>query len=127
MEGLNRPILDNTYRLEPKECDRFYPSKVRECIEEIVTKYLADKETYEHKQAKELAEKLADEIRTAVKQLSIPAYKIVVQTVIGQLNGQGVRVASKCLWDQENDNYASFTYTNSALFCTGIVFGIYYE
>ena len=59
MEGLNRPILDNTYRLEPKECDRFYPSKVRECIEEIVTKYLADKEVYEHKQAKDLAEKLA--------------------------------------------------------------------
>ena len=61
MEGLNRPILDNTYRLEPKECDRFYPSKVRECIEEIVTKHLADKEVYEHKQAKDLAEKLADE------------------------------------------------------------------
>ena len=67
MDALNRPHFDNTYRLEPKESDRFYPSKVRECIEEVVTKYLADKETYEHKQAKDLAEKLADEIRTSVK------------------------------------------------------------
>ena len=74
-----------------------------------------------------MAEKLAEEIKQSVKQLSIPSYKVVVQTVIGQLNGQGVRVASKCLWDEQNDNYSSFTYTNSALFCTGIVFGIYYE
>ena len=60
-----------------------------------------------------------------MKTLSIPAYKIIVQAVIGQVAGQGVRVASKCLWDEANDNYASFTYTSAHLFCTGMVFGIY--
>ena len=74
-----------------------------------------------------MAEKIADEIKVAVKAQSIPNYKVVVQTVIGQVQGQGVRVASKCLWDDQNDNYASYTYTNNSLFCTGIVFGIYYE
>ena len=44
--------------------------------------------------------------------LSIPSYKIVVQTVIGELGGQGIRVASKCLWDDKNDNWASYTYMN---------------
>ena len=74
-----------------------------------------------------MAEKIADEIKSACKGLSIPAYKIVVQTVIGQVQGQGVKVASKCLWDEGNDNYASYTFCNHSLFCTGIVFGIYYE
>ena len=38
---------------------------------------------YDHVQAKTMAEKIADEIKSACKGLSIPAYKIVVQTVIG--------------------------------------------
>jgi hypothetical protein len=127
MTEFNRPAFENTYRLEPKETDRFYPSKVRDCVEQVVIAHLKDKE-YDHAPAKIWAEKIAEEIKSLVKNtLSIPSYKVVVQTVIGQISGQGVRVASKCLWDDENDNYASFTYTNNSLFCTGIVFGIYYE
>ena len=57
-----------------------------------------------------MAESIADQIKMQVKALNIPSYKIVVQTVIGEITGQGVRVASKCLWDDQNDNLASFTY-----------------
>ena len=39
----------------------------------------------------------------------------MVQAVIGELGGQGVRVTSKCLWDSDNDNFASFTYVNVRL------------
>lgn len=76
---------------------------------------------------------IANQIKTATKGnqltagLAMASYKVVVQTVIGELGGQGVRVASKCLWDDKNDNFASYTYANHSLFCTGIVFGIYYE
>ena len=45
----------------------------------------------------------------SVKGLNIPSYKIVVQPVIGEIGGQGVRVASKCPWDDQNDNYASLS------------------
>ena len=76
------PQFDCTYRLEPKETDRFYPSKVKACIKQIVEHHLKDKE-YEHGQAKTMAERMADEIKASVKLLSIPSYKIVVQTVIG--------------------------------------------
>ena len=89
-------------------------------------KTLEDQE-YDHHQAKIWAESIVQNVRDQTKQLSIPSYKIVVQCVIGQVKGQGVRIASKCLWDVENDNYSSFTYSNHSLFCTGIVFGIYYE
>ena len=82
MTEFNRPAFPNTYKLEPMETDRFYPSQVKKLIEQIVTHHLKDKE-YEHAAAKVLAEKIADEIKTACKGLSIPSYKIVVQTVIG--------------------------------------------
>ena len=84
MTEFNRPAFENTYRLEPKESDRFYPTKIRDLIGQILNHHLKDK-VYEHAAAKTLAEKIADEIKSAVKGQSIPNYKVVVQTVIGQV------------------------------------------
>ena len=53
---------------------------------------MKDKE-YDHATAKMMAETIADQIKMQVKALNIPSYKIVVQTVIGEITGQGVRVA----------------------------------
>ena len=78
MDALGPRYGENTYHLEPKENERFYPSKVKACIEDIVTKHLADKEVYDHQQAKFLAEKLADDIKNSVKMLSIDRYKVIV-------------------------------------------------
>ena len=44
--------------------------------------------------------------------LNIPRFKVIVQTVIGQMKDQGIRVASRCLWDTSTDNYASVSYKN---------------
>ena len=115
-----------TYRMEPREHERFYPAKVKNIIENVIKAKLEGME-FDQVKHKQWAEAIVVEIKDQTKQLSIPSYKIIVQCVIGQVLGQGVRVASKCLWDQDNDNYASYTYENASLFCTGIVFGIYYE
>lgn len=37
-------------------------------------------------------------------------YKLLVQVVIGELKGQGVRIMSQCLWDEKLDNYADATF-----------------
>ena len=65
---------------------RFYPSKVKGLIEEVVMRNLKDKE-YDHATAKTMAESIADQIKMQVKALNIPSYKIVVQTVIGEITG----------------------------------------
>lgn len=44
--------------------------------------------------------------------MNIPRYKIIVQGTIGQLRDQGIRIASRCLWDVSTDNYTSVSYTN---------------
>ena len=45
----------------------------------------------------------------------------------GELKGQGLRIASKSLWDPNFDNWTSYTFTNETIHCTGIVFGNYFE
>ena len=121
---------ENTYQIEPLEHQRFQPSVVRKLCEEIITSNLDGME-YDHSKAKEQAKDLANQIKRAVVLNNMdpryPSYKIAVQTVIGEIEGQGIRVASKCLWDDQNDNFTSFNYRNKSLFCTGIVFGVYFE
>jgi hypothetical protein len=41
--------------------------------------------------------------------------------------GQGVRIASRCLWDTETDNHASSTFQNPYLYCVAMVFAVYFE
>jgi hypothetical protein len=49
--------------------------------------------------------------------LVIPRYKIIVQTSIGQQRDQGIRIASRCLWDVSTDNYTTVSYTNVSVLC----------
>ena len=50
-----------------------------------------------------------------------------MQVVLGENRQQGVRVASRCLWDAAADNYASYTYKADTLWCTAMVFAVYTE
>jgi hypothetical protein len=49
-------------------------------------------------------------LRAAV---STPRYKLFVQVVIAEAKGQGIRVASRMLWDPSSDVMASESYTCS--------------
>lgn len=59
--------------------------------------------------------------------LSIPRYKFVVQVTLGEVRDQGVRVASRCLWDTDTDNYASYSFKSETIWCNALVFGVYTE
>lgn len=60
-------------------------------------------------------------------ELNLPRYKLVLQSVIGEVQGQGAFTASRCLWDTEVDNYASYSFKNASIFCVVMVFGIYVD
>merc|ERR1719235_187378 len=99
---------ENTYIMEPEHNEKFLPSKVTAIIEAIMTERLADKE-YSVEDAKLWTIDLCNDIKAAVKeQVNVPRYKIMCQVLIGKNDGQGIRVASKCLWDHSNDNHASY-------------------
>ena len=68
----------------------------------------------------------ADEIKSRIKSdLELPRYKIVVQVVIGEQRGEGVRMGCRCFWDPDADSYAEDTYRNDSLFCVAAAFGVY--
>lgn len=42
-------------------------------------------------------------------------YKHIVQVLIGEQRGAGVRSGLKCIWDSETDNFACETFTNVSI------------
>lgn len=81
---------------------------------------------YEPDEVPELCRSLADTVKEKVKTLGYDRYKLVVQVVIGELRGQGVKMTSKCFWDADTDSYAEEVFINDSLFCVVTVFGGYY-
>lgn len=39
-------------------------------------------------------------------------YKLIVNVVLGERKGEGVKMGSRCLWDPETDSYASQSFLN---------------
>lgn len=113
--------------VEPKDYERFYPSVIQTEIKELLTEALSDYEfdvvTFTSK-TEELVKILRENIKNVI---NMPRYKFVVQVVMGKLEGQGVKVTSKCLWNTNSDNFATYTYKSEEFYCTAMVFGLYNE
>jgi len=128
MSATGHPIIDivlPTFRMEPEETERFYPSKAKEIADKVIAEEL-DCVVYDDADAKAWSLNISDKIREKVTEsLGKTRFKVVVQTTIGQLRDQGIRIASRCLWDPNTDNYASCNYSNPTLFCTVLVFALY--
>ena len=58
--------------------------------------------------------------------LGAPRYKLFVQVVVGEAKGQGVRVATRALWDTTTDMVASEQLFTDALFAVATVYAVYH-
>ncbi len=91
---------------------RFYPSIARNICESVTNEVL-DGKSWSGEEETVWTVQIADQVKARVKQeMAIPRYKIVVQVTLGEMRNQGIRVASKCLWDADSDNYASYSFQN---------------
>jgi hypothetical protein len=143
---------DNTYQMAPDEKQRFDREKVEGVLRAMLEGRLKDA-AWSDETCRRLTTEITAEARdkasrapcvrsrayqrvrqclltmshAQVKALNIPRYKLVVQAVVGEVKDQGVFVASRCMWDTEKDNCASFTVHNEAMYCTVMVFGLYWE
>eukprot|EP00058_Branchiostoma_floridae_P000484 XP_002585972.1 hypothetical protein BRAFLDRAFT_255806 [Branchiostoma floridae] len=61
-----------------------------------------------------------------VSELPYDRYKFVVQVVIGEQKGEGVKMACRSFWDADTDNYAQDIFMNDSLFCVAAAFGVFY-
>ena len=113
-----------TYRMEPRI--RFDVKQVRDCIEDIVSARMKGFQ-YSPSLAGKMTKLLTEDIKERVKEFNFERYKIVCVVSVGQTKGQGLRVTSRCTWDISTDNHCTYTWTNSQVFCTATVFGLYHD
>ena len=118
--------LQNTYKLGPEDNEKFSSDKVEKALKSILESFLVDEE-YEARKCASMVQNLSDVIKARVKDMHFPRYKIVCNVMIGQNTGQGVRSASRALWETKTDNFACASYQNSSLFAIAMVHGIYFE
>ncbi len=73
-----------------------------------------------------LTKELADKSKNALKSLDKDKrYKYMVQVIVGQNTGYGIRMGSRQFWDSDTDDVAYVTVTKENFFVTVAAFAIY--
>ncbi|XP_025414390.1 tctex1 domain-containing protein 2-like [Sipha flava] len=105
---------------------RFKTHFAKEVIQEILTKYLKDKE-YKQIQAEILSKTIGSEIKNRIKDQYLDSrYKFMVQVVLGERHGAGIKVGARCVWDADTDTLAFDQFLNETIFCMAVVFAVYF-
>lgn len=118
-----KSCVENTYRMEPKV--RFPEGKVRALIQEALD--TLESHTYSASHSPFLAKLLSGRVLENVKQLNIERYKVVCLVTIGSKASQGLRLASRCLWNDQFDTFVSACFEGQEFFAVGTVYGVYFE
>ncbi|RNA06722.1 tctex1 domain-containing 4 isoform X4 [Brachionus plicatilis] len=121
----HRIKLQNTYRTEPEENEKFKPEKLQTKLYEVLEELLKNR-TYDPSKCGQLTKLVSQEIMKEARfQLNSasPRYKLISHVVITDAKGQDIRYGSRCLWDSNSDNVASVT-SNQKLLTVQIIFKI---
>ncbi|XP_002128994.1 dynein light chain Tctex-type protein 2B-like [Ciona intestinalis] len=116
---------ENTYMIRPNFQHKFKKATVKECIHQVVSEHLSGKQ-YNSEEVSEWTQVISNGIKTKLKEMGFDRYKFVVQCVIGEQRGEGVKMGCRCFWDSDTDNYAQDVFMNSTLFCVTAAFGVFY-
>lgn len=84
-----RVKLQNTYRIDPKDSEKFKPYMVESKVLEILTNSLKD-ETYNASNANILSKELSQDIMREIRNMPLtlsPRYKLVSHVLIGESKG----------------------------------------
>ncbi|XP_064615029.1 dynein light chain Tctex-type protein 2B-like isoform X1 [Liolophura sinensis] len=115
----------NTYVIRPNFQHKFRPAIVKECIHQVLIDKLSGK-SYDAEETTELTRSISDDIKLKLKDIGYDRYKFIVQVYIGEQRGEGVKMACRCFWDSDTDNYAQDIFMNESLFCVAAAFGVFY-
>ncbi|XP_072264370.1 dynein light chain Tctex-type protein 2B [Pyxicephalus adspersus] len=116
---------DNSYIIRPNFQHKFRSVTVKECIRSVLKEELKNKQ-YIPEEVPQLTRFLSETIKNKLKEMGFDRYKMVVQVVIGEQRGEGVKMAARCFWDADTDNYAEEVFMNEYLFCVAAAFGCFY-
>ncbi|XP_020281373.1 tctex1 domain-containing protein 2-like [Pseudomyrmex gracilis] len=113
------------YQIRPQLYEKFKPLSAKEIIHDVLFDQLATK-SYDAQAAAQWTKDIADNIERKIKDLQFNRYKYIVNVILGQQHGAGVKIGTRCIWDAEADTYAYDSYVNDTIFCVAIVYAIYF-
>lgn len=120
--------LDNSSPAMPAPGTKFSRCEVEKTMREICESMLDGKtEQYSATDAQVLIRNVSSEVQQRVVRMGYERYKLITHITVTEAGRQGLRVASRCLWDTETDNYASYTYSNEKLHLSLTMFALYWE
>ena len=125
--GLKQGDILPTYRMAPQSDRKFRPHVVKKIMDEAFEECLDGLSNYDAVKCRALTTQVCEDIKQRVKWLNFERCKLVCLVHIGSISGQGMRVASQCLWDHTVDNFASTTYSKGDIFAVALLFGVYKE
>ena len=113
------------YQIRPQLHEKFKPLSAKEVIHNVLFDQLSAK-TYDAEEAIQWTKDIADIIRDKVKELKFKRYKYLVNVVLGEQHGAGVKMGTRCIWDAEADTYAYDSFVNDTIFCVATVYAVYF-
>jgi len=119
-------FYENSYDLGPSDELKFNITKAESMMLQVLTSMLSG-ETYEYNLCRKLALTISDTLKDRLKELAGPRYKYICDVTLGQSSGQGLQIASRCLWAADTDRAASVEYSNGNLIAVVTAFAVYLE
>jgi len=114
----------NSYVIRPNFSQKFRPVNVKEMIHTVLGEMLTGK-TYSSEDTNTWTKEISETIRDRLKDMGHDRYKFIVQVVIGEQRGEGVKMGCRCFWDSDTDNYAQDIFMNDSLFCVAAAYGVF--
>lgn len=117
-------FYENTYKLFPDA--KMSTKKVETLVEKVLREQFAN-EVYERTRCMEKCRSICQLIKEKVKELGMSRYKLVVVAHVGENKSQGVQITSRCVWNDNFDDFVTVHFTNSSLFVQATVYALYAE
>ncbi|CAG9763072.1 unnamed protein product [Ceutorhynchus assimilis] len=115
----------NSYQIKPSFQDTFKEAPVKEVVINVQQNTLYG-QTYDADSAKKWTIRMANEINEKIKDIGMKRFRHVVQVIIGERKGQGVKSGIRCTWDSETDTCSSEVFMNDTIFCVITVFAVFH-
>uniref|UniRef100_T1I392 Uncharacterized protein n=1 Tax=Rhodnius prolixus TaxID=13249 RepID=T1I392_RHOPR len=99
------------FQIRPEPQNRFKSSLAKEIISNVLHDNLNGKKYSDHNPG-ELTKHLANSIRINLEGQIYGRYKLIVQVILGEHKGAGIKSGVRCLWDPECDTYVTERFIN---------------
>ena len=116
-----------TYRLSPHADRCFKPSAVKKIMDDVLEEAMEGLDRYDPVKCRTLSTALSEDIKQRVKWLNYERFKLICLVHVGSINGQGMQIASRCLWNESADSFASTSFKKKDVFAVALMFAVYKE